>query len=67
MLPYDVSRCKGEFGIFQCSKRKSCARYLQLDVLGPMTPVQEMFSVCRRTDETVIIATDCWFFIEVAE
>lgn len=67
MLPYDVSRCKGEAGIIQCAKRKSCARYLQLDVRGPMTPVTEMMSVYWVRAECVQVANECDFFIEVTD
>lgn len=67
MLTYDTSRCAGETGQIQCKQRRSCARYLQLDVRGPMTPVMEMMSVYWVRAECVQVANKCDYFIEVTE
>jgi len=67
MLAYDDQRCAGEIANIQCKQRKSCARYLQLDVCGPRTPVTEMMSVYWVRAECVQVANECDFFIEVAE
>ena len=67
MLPNDKSRCKGEMGIIQCSKRRSCARYLQLDVCASWTPIGQMLSVSAYKADIILVANECLHFIEVAE
>jgi len=67
MLAYDVSRCAGEIANIQCKQRRSCARYLQLDVCGPITPVTLMMSVIAVGAGRVMVVNECRFLIEVTD
>ena len=67
MLAYDDQRCAGEIANIQCKRRRSCARYLQLDVCGPRTPVTHMMSVIAVCNAGVLVANECDYFIEVTD
>jgi len=64
-LPYDVTRCKGQWDGMVCADRSQCARYLQLDVCGPMTPVTDCFKVAWVNGEVIQLDGVCKYFEKV--